>query len=121
MTITDMQGFYSFPALADGAATVEIQMTGFSTIEQAVTMDAPDGALGKWELKLLSLDQMRSALKPVPSAGIAVAQVRSEPKKTGEVPKPQGEQAAAAPPPVIYPDEAAHNRLGWIADQWKRE
>ena len=106
VTVTDMQGFYSFPALADGAATVEIQMTGFSTVEQAVTI-APDGALRKWELKLLSLDAMRSELKPVPSAGIAVAQVRSEPKKTGEAPKPQGEQAAAAAPPPVIPDEVA--------------
>ncbi len=103
--ITDMQGFYSFPALADGAATVEIQMTGFSTIEQSVTI-APDMGMGKWELKLLSLDQMRTELKPVPSAGIAVAQVRSEVKKTGDAPKPQGDQAAAAAAPAP-PDDTA--------------
>src|SRR5690348_15462858 len=63
-TVTDTQGFYSFPALADGVVTVRVQMTGFSTIEQVVTI-APNTAMGKWELKLLSLDQMRAELKPV--------------------------------------------------------
>ena len=29
VTVTDMRGFYSFPTLADGAATVQIRMTGF--------------------------------------------------------------------------------------------
>ena len=81
-------------------------MTGFSTLEQAVTI-APDSGVGKWELKLLSLEQMRTALKPVPSAGVAVAQERSEPKKTGEAPKPQGVQPAAEAPPPPPSDETA--------------
>jgi trimeric autotransporter adhesin len=106
VAVTDRQGFYSFPGLADGAGTIQIQMTGFSTVEQAVTI-GPDSGMGKWELKLLSLEQMRTALKPVPSAGIAVAQERSEPKKTGEAAKPQGPQPAAEAPPPPPSDETA--------------
>ena len=99
-TVTDTQGFYSFPALADGAATIEIKMTGFATLEQPITI-AADAPLGKAELQLLTLEQMHAQLKPVPSAAITEVQARSEPKKTGEAPKPaanaQGNQPAAAP------------------------
>lgn len=94
VTVTDMQGFYSFPVLADGSATIQIRMTGFSPIEQAVAI-APHSGVAKWDLKLLSLDLIRSTLKPVVSADINVAQVRSEPKKTGNAPQ-QNDQA---PPP----------------------
>jgi hypothetical protein len=90
VAVTDMQGFYSFPALADGAATLKVQMTGFSPIEQEVTI-APNIAMGKWVLKLLSLEQIRATVKPVLSADITAMQVRSEPKKTGEAVK-QGNQ-----------------------------
>ena len=98
VTVTDTQGFYSFPSLADGAASIELDMTGFSTIKQDVTV-APDGAMAKWDLKLMSLDQIRTAVKPVVSAGIAVAATRSEPKKTSDAPKPAADQPPAAPPP----------------------
>ena len=60
--------------------------------------------MGKCELKQLSLDQIRTMLKPVLSAGVTVTQARSEPKKTGEAPKQQGAQAAAQGPP---PEEVA--------------
>ena len=98
VTVTDTQGFYSFPTLADGAASVQIEMTGFSPIKQDVTV-AADAAMAKWELKLMSLEEMRTAVKPVVSAGIAVAATRSEPKKTSDAPKPAADQPPAAPPP----------------------
>ena len=103
VTVTDTQGLYSFPMLVDGAVTIDVEMTGFAAIKQDVTI-APDVAMGKWELKQLSLEQIRTALKPVLSAGVTVTQARSEPKKTGESPKPQGAQTAAQAQP---PDEVA--------------
>jgi hypothetical protein len=111
VTVTDTQGFYSFPTLTDGAVTIDVEMTGFAAIRQNVTI-APDLAMGKWELKQLSLEQIRTALKPVPSAGVTVTQARSEPKKTGEAPKPQGAQTAApAPPPEEVAQRAADGLL----------
>jgi hypothetical protein len=101
VTVTDLQGFYSFPTMADGAATVTVEMTGYSPIKQDVVI-GPDAATGKWELRLMSLDAMRTALKPVQSADITMAQARSEPKKTSDTPKPQAGQA----PPVV-PEETA--------------
>jgi hypothetical protein len=98
VTVTDTQGLYSFPTLADGAATVSVEMTGFTAIKQEVVI-APDAATSKWELHLMSLDAIRAALKPVTSADITVAQVKSEPKRTSDAPKPQAAQAV--------PEEAA--------------
>lgn len=92
--VTDMQGFYSFPALADGSATVDIEMTGYAQIKQQVAI-APNIATGKWELQLLSLEQIRAQLKPVLSAGITETQTQSELKRTSESPRQKGE----APPP----------------------
>ncbi|WP_254060269.1 TonB-dependent receptor [Granulicella sp. L56] len=99
VAITDLQGFYSFPALSDGPATVDVEMTGYTQVKQEVTI-APNVAMGKAELQLLSLEQIRAALKPVLSAGIAEAQTRSEPKRTSETPKQKGE-------PVPPSDEVA--------------
>ncbi len=101
VTVTDLQGFYSFPTLADGPATMVVEMTGFSSLKQNVAI-GPDAATGKWELQLMSLDAIRAALKPVQSAEITVAQAKSEPKRTSDAPKPPPGQ----PAPVV-PEETA--------------
>jgi hypothetical protein len=106
VTVTDTQGFYSFPMLTDGAATIDVEMSGFAGMKQEVTI-MPNAVMAKWELKLLSLEEMRTVLKPVLSAPITVTQARSEPKKTGEAPKPQGTQVAEVPP---APTEEATQR-----------
>jgi hypothetical protein len=103
VTVTDTQGFYSFPSLSDGAANLQVQMTGFSSIEHAITI-APDTALAKWELKQLSLDQIRSELKPLLSAPMTMEQATiqpkqtAEPKRPSESPKPQSNQPSAMLP-----------------------
>jgi hypothetical protein len=98
VAVTDLQGFFSFPTLTDGAGTIQVTMTGFAPTKQEVTI-TPNAAMGKWELKQLSLDQIRSTLKPVLSAGIAVTQTRSELKKTGAPSKTSEEQPPPPPPP----------------------
>src|ERR1700679_2342267 len=87
VTVTDTQGFFYFPTLADGPASIEVQMTGSSAVKQDITI-AADAPTATFELKLLTLDQMRSELKPVLSAPYTVAQTTSEVKKTSEAPKP---------------------------------
>ncbi len=62
--ITDTQGLYTFPDLADGKWTIEIEMTGFAPVKQEVTV-APNAPAGTFEMELLTLDQMRAAAKPV--------------------------------------------------------
>ncbi len=51
-TITDARGDYSFPDLADGVWTIQVDMTCFSAIRQEVTV-APETMPSRWELKLL--------------------------------------------------------------------
>ncbi len=109
VTVTDTQGFYNFPNLTDGAATVQVEMTGFAPTEQTVTI-APDVAMGKLDLKLLSLDAMRTTVKPVLSAGITEVQTRSEPTKTAAAPKPQGAPGSPPPPPPPPPSEEVAQR-----------
>ena len=58
-TITDQQGSYSFRDLPEGRWAIEVEMTGFSTIKQDV-MIGPKSLTGKWELKLLSLGQIKA-------------------------------------------------------------
>ena len=64
VAITDDQGRYYFPDLADGTWTIEIAMTGFAPIKQDVAV-TPNGPVGTFELKLMTLDQIRASAKPV--------------------------------------------------------
>src|SRR6202035_2203893 len=73
VTVTDTQGLYSFPTLADSAAMVTVEMTGFTATRQDVVI-GPNAPAGKWELQLMSLDAIRAALKPVVSADTTAMQ-----------------------------------------------
>ena len=90
-TVTDTQGFYSFPKLADGSATLQVQMTGFSPLQQAITV-APSASMTTVELTQLSMAQIQTALQPLPSAPLTSDQATVIPKRTGDSPKPQGNQ-----------------------------
>jgi hypothetical protein len=77
VAVTDSQGFYSFPNLADGKWTIAVAMTGFAPVKQEVTV-APNAVAGAFEMKLLSLEQMRAAAKPVKEEAMtAVASAES--------------------------------------------
>jgi hypothetical protein len=56
-TVTDRQGLYEFPDLADGQWKIEIEMSGFSKLDGKVTV-TPDAPQGNWELQLLGLEQL---------------------------------------------------------------
>ena len=67
--ITDAQGNYSFADLADGAWTLRVEMLGFASIEQGVTV-AHDAPGSEWDLKMLPLSEMKAetASTPPPKA-----------------------------------------------------
>jgi hypothetical protein len=54
--VTDQQGAYSFPELADGVWTIQIEMLCFAAIKQEAAV-APDAASPVWELKVLPLER----------------------------------------------------------------
>src|SRR5580700_6726454 len=73
--ITDQQGAYSFPDLADGSWNIEVDMLCFATIKQDVTVAAGAPA-SEWELKLLPFDEIKAtsvaAPPPPPPTGLTV-------------------------------------------------
>jgi hypothetical protein len=112
VAISDAQGVFSFTDLADGTWSLDIEMTGFAAIKQDITI-SPNAPAGTFELKLLSLDQIRSATKPVKidvtAAAVAVSAPAPQPgAPAGGLPaspakaqtaKTQATTAPAAPPP----------------------
>ncbi len=71
VVVTDDQGAYSFPDLADGLWTIQVEMLGFTSIKKDVTV-APDAPGVEWELKILPIDEIRaiasSVVAPAPKA-----------------------------------------------------
>ena len=62
-TVTDQDGVFHFTAIAEGPWTIRVEMLGFASATQDVTViaDAPASA---WELKLLPLAEMTRGLTP---------------------------------------------------------
>jgi hypothetical protein len=123
--ITDDQGLFSFADLADGTWSLAIEMTGFAAVKQDIAV-APNAPIGTFEMKLLSLDQMRAAAKPVkveapvvnatsaptsdtqvsdarPGAPASPAAAKGAPAKT-QVATAAGPAAADAPAPAPAQD-----------------
>ena len=91
VAITDDRGAYSFPDLADGVWTIQVEMLCFETItrEVAIQADAPPPT---WELKLLPPGQMHTV------------QEQAAPPKTATPTEPTA--AAAAPASATTGDGA---------------
>ena len=93
--VTDRQGLYEFADLADGPWKIEIEMSGFTTLDDKVTV-APDASQGKWELQLLGLDQMLAkAQVGIPLKARPATETKPAPKK--EAPKTAAANKAVAP------------------------
>jgi len=97
VAVSDQQGSYSFADLADGTWKIEVEMQCFSTIEQAVAI-APNVPAAKWELKLLSLDQIMAEAKAIKAEPQPLASSGAPPGKS-ETPKPKDSDAAEIPKP----------------------
>ena len=82
--VTDLDGMYAFPDLAEGNWTIEIGMLGFESVKQEVAI-APDTPPGKWELKMLPLGRIQAEIErpPVPAPTTAPAEAKKPvPTKT---------------------------------------
>lgn len=96
---TDQQGLYSFPDLADGPWTMEVEMQCFSTEKQGVVVGS-NAQPTVWELKLLPLDQIKGQ-----TTTVVAAPKPPTPEVTKEQPKP--EEKPQPPPPS--PEEVNQN------------
>jgi hypothetical protein len=91
--ITDERGRYSFANLADGPWAIEVEMLCFTTLKQDVTV-GPNAPAATWELKLLSLEEIRAQAK-VMIAAEAAAAAKADTTAAQNAP-PDALQAAAA-------------------------
>ncbi len=102
--ITDGMGVYSFPDLADGAWSVQVEMSGFTTLKQDVTV-APGGAGSTWELKLKSLSEIQ--------AQVQTPALATEPRPAGTpAPAKPTAPAPAKPKPAVTAQAAAQAAAG---------
>jgi carboxypeptidase family protein len=111
VAISNQQGSYSFADLADGTWKIEVEMQCFLTIEQTVTI-APDAPSAKWELKLLSLDQIVAKAKEVEvETKPALNASNGAPPSNTEGPKPKDSNIADAPKPQDDPTQQPSDGL----------
>ncbi|HEV2646690.1 MAG TPA: carboxypeptidase-like regulatory domain-containing protein [Acidobacteriaceae bacterium] len=87
VAVSDDQGLFNFPDLADGKWTLTVQMTGFAALKQEITV-APSAPAAALELKLLSLDEIRAEDKPlkVDATQLAAAAAAAAPGAGGAAP-----------------------------------
>ena len=95
--ISDSQGLYSFPDLADGTWSIEIEMLCFTSIKEDVAI-APNAPLAKWELKLLPVAEIMAKANAPRVADEPKLVARDGTPEKPETPK-AGEPAADIPKP----------------------
>ena len=83
VAVTDQQGAYSFPDLADGVWTIQVEMLCFATIKQEVAV-APGAPSPVWELKVLPLEEIH-------------AETSRRRRRPAAAPRPPSRQEAANP------------------------
>lgn len=105
-TVTDELGLYSFADLPDGPWTITVEMVGFTTMKQDVSVAAGATATA-WELKMLSLDAMIAQTKmvKVDTAETPVAAAAPAPG-TAAAPAKKAAAAAVADAPKPAEDSA---------------
>jgi hypothetical protein len=109
--ISDQQGIYSFPDLHDGTWKITVEMQCFSTLEQTVTI-APNAPSAKWDLTLLSLDQIVAESKAIKTESKPVLSATSDvPPAKGETPKASDAGSAESPKPPDEPVPSASDGL----------
>jgi hypothetical protein len=67
VTTTDDQGAYSFPELADGTWTIEIEMLGFAKLSREVGIES-DAPIAEWGLKFLPRGAILASTPAAPAA-----------------------------------------------------
>jgi len=88
--VTDQQGAYAFPDLAEGIWTIRVEMLCFAPIEREVAV-APAAPSPEWQLQMLPLAEMHGAAAP------------AAPPVTANAASSQPQPAAAVPTPAPVP------------------
>ncbi|HEY6490853.1 MAG: TonB-dependent receptor [Terracidiphilus sp.] len=111
-TVTDQQGLYEFPDLADGEWKIRIEMSGFAPIDGKVRV-APNALQGAWELNLLGLDQILAQTQVVTPSPAPVAAAPAPVPASNKEPSPTA-AANVAPAPAAPPETADKSSDGFL-------
>lgn len=65
VAITDGMGSYSFPDLADGTWTVQVEMSGFTPLKEDVTV-GPNAPASTWKIKIKSFSDIQAQVQATP-------------------------------------------------------
>jgi hypothetical protein len=96
-TVTDSQGLYEFPKVAEGSWKISIELRGFAPLSGAVTIGATN-VQGEWTLQMLDLKHLLSMAQTEPAAAAPLKpREKEQPKQTTknektEEPMPQPPQ-----------------------------
>jgi hypothetical protein len=93
IAVTDDTGVYSFPELADGVWKIQVDMLCFAPVAKEIGI-APNAPGAEWELKLLSMEEIKPSMQAAPPPS-AAAPASAAPGAAG-TPAP----GAATPPPA---------------------
>lgn len=106
-TITDVQGIFQFPNLADGEWTIRISMPGFAVQEQAIRLDRNTTA-SSFDLKMLAAADvlaLATSVMPPPALPPLVAKPKEKKAETVDAP---------APPPAAAGSDAERSADGML-------
>ncbi len=105
VAVTDQQGAYAFPDLAEGIWTIRVEMLCFAPIEREVAV-APAAPSPEWQLQMLALAEMHSAAAPPTPATASAAASQPQPAASSPAPAPvpstRGKKNAA---PTVAPPQ----------------
>ena len=109
-TVTDSQGLYEFPKVAEGSWTVSIELRGFAPMRGTVTI-GPTNDQSEWTLQMLELKDLLSMAQTEPATTSPLkTRVTNQPKGTAESDKPE-EPTPQPPPPSEDAERAADGLL----------
>ncbi len=104
-TVTDLQGVYLFPDLADGTWQASLQMQGFQPLAGEAVVK-PNADAGTWSLQLLSLQQMLATAHAAPPV-VLQPRPAAPPTAKARAEKPAASGVSDAPRPTDQPTESA--------------
>jgi hypothetical protein len=104
VAVTDSTGAYSFPDLADGVWKVTVEMLTFAPATKDIGV-APNAPPAEWDLKLLSMDEIKSSIQTAPPAAApstatptaAATATGTAAPAAGATGQPAAQTASAAP------------------------
>src|SRR5229473_5364584 len=80
VAVSDEKGIFSFPEITNGTWTIQVEMSGFTTLKDQLLIGPNAPAAPPWELKMLPIDEMKAETR----AAVSVPSTPTTQPKTEE-------------------------------------